>query len=140
MKNKYWRAFFGAFVLSLFSLLNAQAQNVLPHSENRPVNPVTATISENLVINLPTETEELNALYVIDIEKLQFKSEENLNYFCELFSLGFYQLKGDFQKHRITVEIDKQAVEKSGMSITKANTHFEGLAKRMQYIYNKSNL
>jgi len=99
---------------------------------------VSASISDDFVISLPDEQGKFSANYLLNVENLKFKSEDKLNQFCERFSTDFHKFKGDFNNQSITLELDRQSIERRGFSKVQVNQHFASISKRMEYYFQKS--
>ncbi len=98
------------------------------------------TSSEKLSFELipSNNSEKLSDTYSLDISSLAFKSQKTLSYFCRLFSMSNYELKGDFEKQEILIALNNEKIEQSNLTLKDLNDHFENFSNRMFFIYNKS--
>jgi hypothetical protein len=125
-------------LLVVFSCLLFSTATIAQKSEKTAIpEVVSASISEDFVISLPNEQGAFSANYLLSVKNLQFKSEENLNKFCEMFSFDFHKLKGDFNNQKIMLELDRQSIERRGFSKVQVNQHFASISKRMEYYFQK---
>lgn len=127
-------------VIYLFFSSDTGAQNAVMATENAPeATPVAASISDDFLIQLPEKDNKLSAVYLLDVKHLKFKSEEKLMQFCKTFTLDFQTLSGDFKLQQIVLELDHKSIESRGFSKTQVQEHFERIAKRMAFYFQKTN-
>lgn len=125
-------------LLVVFSCLLFSSVSIAQEAEKKAISEVvSASISDDFVISLPDEQGNFSVNYLLNVEKLKFKSEEKLNQFCEMFSIDFHKLKGDFNNQSITLELDRQSIERRGFSKVQVNQHFASISKRMEYYFQK---
>ncbi|EDP96582.1 hypothetical protein U8527_21665 [Kordia algicida OT-1] len=95
------------------------------------------SIDKQLVFVLnDTNINEIQSTYTVDITDLGFKSSEDLNDFCTIFSFDFHQLKGDFASKKIIMTLDKKSLIDRKFTLLQVNEHFSSISKRMRYTYN----
>ncbi len=117
--------------------LGVMSQNI-----QEPIN--TASIDKEYVISLnksdnsSMSNDKIFKNYTLDISDLYFKSPENLNQFCKLFSFDIFTLIGDFESKQIIIEFNEEVIESKNMTRLDINNFFSDIAPRMYYINNKS--
>ncbi len=81
----------------------------------------------------------LSDTYVLDISNIDFNSEDDLHFFCKMFSLDFHTLSGNFEKKKIDIVFNQITIKNRNLTIKDINQHFKDLSKRMMYMYNQIN-
>ncbi|HMQ61189.1 MAG TPA: hypothetical protein PKE06_11010 [Flavilitoribacter sp.] len=94
---------------------------------------VPASISSNFIIRLPEG--ELSGSYSLDIRNLNFPTAQALDQFCNMFSLDFQTLSGDFANKKITLSLDTEVLARRGFAKKRVDEHFAAIARRMNYYF-----
>lgn len=102
-------------------------------SVNISYDPVQATIDEHFVINLPA-TQVLAEVYVVDISKCGFNTEEQLQAFCRSATDQNVIFRGNFAENKLFVSPQSATVE-GVWSVVDWNNYFENRAVKLEALF-----
>lgn len=95
--------------------------------------PVQASINEHFVINLPA-AQALAEVYVVDISKCGFKTEEQLQAFCKSATDQNVIFRGNFAENKLFVSPQATSVE-GVWSVVDWNNYFENRAMKLEALF-----
>ena len=95
--------------------------------------PVLATINEHFVINLPI-SQVLAEVYVVDISKCGFKSDEQLQAFCRSASDQNVIFRGNLAENKLFVN-PLPSMNEGVWSVADWNNYFENRAVKLEALF-----
>jgi len=123
-------------IQSLFCLLILTATTLTAQNSSKE----GMSIDKQFVFALnEANINDIKSTYTVDISSLNFKSSEDLDDLCEVFSFDFHQLKGNFESKNIVVTLNKKSLIDRKFTVALLNDHFSSISGRMLYTYNQYN-